>query len=140
MQMSTPANIPLKFEKIVIWTAIGLQDGSALDAIRSAIGESPYIFDYIDIYGVHETGHLGVVVLSCDSEDYDYKLVQVARPKPTPVQEDSQATVTMDTLNDTMDKLAEVEKLKEKQRDLYTRQQAEKAKLDELAEFMKGGE
>ena len=127
MQMSTPANIPLKFEKIVIWTAIGLQDGSALDAIRSAIDESPYIDEY-------------VVVLSCDSEDYDYKLVQVARPKPTPVQEDSQATVTMDTLNDTMDKLAEVEKLKEKQRDLYTRQQAEKAKLDELAEFMKGGE
>ena len=128
MQMSTPANIPLKFEKIVIWTAIGSQDEvSALDAIRSAIDESPYIDEY-------------VVVLSCDSEDYDYKLVQVARPKPTPVQEDSQATVTMDTLNDTMDMLAEVEKLTEKQRDLYTRQQAEKAKLDELAEFMKGGE
>ena len=96
MQMSTPANIPLKFEKIVIWTAIGSQEAvSALDAIRSAIYESPYIFDY-------------VVVLSCDREDYDYQLVQVARPKFTPVQEDSQATVTMDTLNDTMDKLTDM--------------------------------
>ena len=127
MQMSTPANIPLKFEKIVIWTAIGLQDGSALDAIRSAIDESPYIAEY-------------VVVLSCEVEDYDYQLVQVARPKFTPVQEDSQATVTMDTLNDTMDKLAEVEKLKEKQRDTALRADMNRAKLDDLAESMKGGE
>ena len=127
MQMSTPANIPLKFEKIVIWTAIGLQDGSALDAIRSAIDESPYIDEY-------------VVVLSCDREDYDYRLVQVARPKFTPVQEDSQATVTMDTLNDTMDKLAEVEKLKEKQRDTALRADMNRAKLDDLAESMQGGE
>jgi len=97
MQMSTPANMPLKFEKIVIWTAIGLQDGSALDAVRSSIYDSRHIEFENDI-----------IVLSCEREDYDYQLVQVARPKFTPVQEDSQATVTMDTLNDTMDKLTDM--------------------------------
>lgn len=105
MQMSTPANIPyIKFEKIVIWTATTVyapqgtpewEAQSALDYIRPTIMESPYVDDE-------------VIVLSCDSEDYDYKLVQVARPKFTPVQEDSQATVTMDTLNDTMDKLTDM--------------------------------
>lgn len=105
MQMSTPANIPyIKFEKIVIWTATTVhapqgtpawEANSAIDYIRPTIMESPYVDDE-------------VIVLSCDSEDYDYKLVQVARPKSTPVQEDSQATVTMDTLNDTMDKLTDM--------------------------------